>query len=115
MQKQKSKSETIEDTAEVEPKKRLDLMVRDAIQSRGHLDVSGVDVRLSPEREDLTTLAQGRVHVYGYEPVNRNFKRYEGTFKLVGFRSSHTPLGLDPLHISYELDTEIYPGSGSSE
>lgn len=113
MQKQKSKSETIEDCTEVEPKKRIDLMVSDAIERGGHLDVHGVDVRLDPEREDTTTLAQGQVHVYGYTPVDHNFKRYEGTFKLVGFRSSHTPLGLEPLHISFQLDTEIYPGSGS--
>lgn len=113
MKTQKQKSKKIEGCIEVEPKNRVEFMVRDAIERAGYLDVHGVDVRINNDREELTTLAHGRCHVYGYEPVERKFKRYEGNFKLVGFRSSHTPLGLDPLHVSFELDTEIYPGSGS--
>lgn len=106
MQKEKTKvGPKLEGGSEVEPQ-RIELMVRDALERESvFFRVDSVDVRISPERKDVKTITQGRFHVYGF--YNHNFKRFEGTFKLTGYRSSHTPLGLDHLYLSYNLDSEV--------
>ena len=87
--------------ATVEPD-RIELMVREAVERKfSRFEVHSVDIRLDQERASLQTLAQGRacVHVY----CNNDFTELKGTFQLTGYRSSHTPLGLDNLELSFEL------------
>ena len=99
-QTKKSTSE-IAGVAQVEPD-RIELMVEEAIeQVEAGFDVHRADVKLDPETESLQTVAQGQADVCGY--CNGDFTEYRGTFQLTGYRSSHTPLGLDHLELSFEL------------
>jgi len=103
-EKAKESTSEIVGVAEVAPD-RIELMVEEAVeQTEAGFDVHRADVKLDPETESLQTVAQGRASVCGY--INDNFTEFEGTFQLTGYESSHTPLGLDHLKLSFEM-TEV--------
>ena len=87
--------------ATVEPD-RIELMVREAVERKfPRFEVHRADVKLDQERKSPQTVARGRAHVCDY--INDDFTEFKGTFQLTGYRSSHTPLGLDSLELSFEL------------
>jgi len=87
--------------ASVEPD-RIELMVEEAVERVGpRFSVHRADVKLDPEKKSLQSLTRGRANVCGF--YNDDFTELRGTFQLSGYRSSHTPLGLDHLELTFQL------------
>lgn len=91
----------------VETLGRIEETIKDAIRTDWKVDPSSVMVFLK-DRDDKQTIAQGELEVFGKtvspDPDNDSFKTWRGTFKVTGYRSSHTPLGLDRLTLHYGLE-----------